>query len=54
MTCSIGLGYRLSYIVQWGAANARSFSYLLPVTLELALYRGLLTYFAVQLVQQQA
>ena len=41
-------------IVEWVATNARSFSYLLPDTLELALYLGLLAYFAVQFAQQQA
>ncbi|MGA8857691.1 MAG: hypothetical protein WB643_11060 [Candidatus Bathyarchaeia archaeon] len=41
-------------IVEWVATNARSFSYLLPDTLELALYLGLLAYFVVQLAQQQA
>ena len=46
--------HRFGNIVEWIAANARSFSYLLPDTLELALYLGLLTYFAVQLAQQQA
>ena len=38
--------------VNWIAANARSFSYVLPDTLELALYLGLAAYFAVQIQQQ--
>jgi hypothetical protein len=46
--------HKFGNIVQWVATNARSFSYLLPDTLELALYLGLLIYFAVQLAQQQA
>jgi hypothetical protein len=41
-------------MVNWIAANARSFSYLLPDALELALYLSLAAYFAVQLAQQQA
>jgi hypothetical protein len=40
-------------MVNWIAANARSFSYLLPDTLELVLYLGLAAYFAAQLAQQQ-
>jgi hypothetical protein len=40
-------------IVNWLAANARSFSYLLPDSLELGLYRVLAAYFAAQLAQQQ-
>jgi hypothetical protein len=40
-------------VVNWIAANARSFSYLLPDSLELALYLGIAAYFAVQLAQQQ-
>jgi len=35
-------------IVSWMATNAR-FSYLLPDTLELALYLGLVAYYALQL-----
>lgn len=46
--------HKFDDIVEWVATNARSFSYLLPDTLELVLYLGLLTYFAVQLAQQQA
>jgi|GEM_PF-1511393 hypothetical protein len=46
--------HKFGNIVEWVATNARSFSYLLPDTLELALYLGLLAYFAVQLAQQQA
>jgi hypothetical protein len=41
-------------IMDWLAENARSFSYLLPDSLELALYIGLAAYFALQLAQQQA
>jgi hypothetical protein len=41
-------------MVNWVAANARSFSYLLPDTLELALYLSLAIYFALQIAQQQA
>jgi len=41
-------------IINWVATNARAFSYLLPDTLELALYLSLAAYFAVQLAQQQA
>ena len=40
--------------VNWIAANARSFSYLLPDTLELTLYLALAAYFTLQLAQQQA
>jgi len=40
--------------VNWIAANARSFSYLLPDSLELALYLSLAAYFALQIAQQQA
>jgi hypothetical protein len=36
----------------WTAANVRSFSYLLPDTVELALYLCLAAYFAIQLQQQ--
>jgi hypothetical protein len=39
-------------IMSWIAANARSFSYLLPDTLELALYLCLAAYYAMQLTQQ--
>jgi len=41
-------------MANWMALNARSFSYLLPDALELALYLSLAAYFAVQLAQQQA
>ncbi len=41
-------------IVDWVAGNARSFGYLLPDSLELVLYLGLVAYFAVQFAQQQA
>jgi hypothetical protein len=39
-------------IVAWIVANARSFSYLLPDTLEIALYLCLAAYYAIQLQQQ--
>jgi len=39
-------------IVNWIAANARSFSYALPDTVELALYLCLAAYFAIQLELQ--
>ena len=39
-------------IVNWIAVNARSFSYLLPDTVELALYVCLAAYFAIQLQLQ--
>ena len=39
-------------IVNWIAANARSFSYLLPDPLEIALYICLAAYYAIQLQQQ--
>ena len=42
----------ISGIVNWIAANARSFSYMLPDTLELALYLSLAVYFSVQLQPQ--
>ena len=41
-------------LVNWIATNARSFSFVLPDTLELALYLGLAAYFASQILQQQA
>ena len=41
-------------LVNWIASNARSFSFVLPDTLELALYVGLAAYFAAQIIQQQA
>ena len=40
-------------LVKWVAVNARSFSYLLPDTLELALYLSIAVYFAVQIGHQQ-
>ncbi len=40
--------------VSWMAANARSFSYLLPDALELMLYLGLAAYFTSQFAQQKA
>jgi hypothetical protein len=39
-------------IADWTAANVRAFSYLLPDTVELALYLCLAVYFAIQLQQQ--
>jgi hypothetical protein len=39
-------------IVAWIVANARSFSNLLPDTLEIALYLCLAAYYAMQLQQQ--
>ena len=44
----------VDHTVNWLAANARSFSYVLPDSLELALYLGIAAYFAMQVVQQQA
>ena len=41
-------------LVNWIASNARSFSFVLPDTLELALYVALAAYFAAQILQQQA
>jgi hypothetical protein len=41
-------------VVNWMAANARSFSYMLPDSVELALYLSLAGYFALQMAQQQA
>ena len=40
-------------LANWLAANTKSFSYLLPDTLELLLNLLLVAYFAVQLAQQQ-
>jgi hypothetical protein len=40
--------------VDWMALNARSFSYLLPDMLEIALYLSLAAYFAFQLAHVQA
>jgi hypothetical protein len=39
-------------VVKWTATNARSFSYLLPDSVELALYLCIAAYFAIQLQQQ--
>jgi len=39
--------------MNWIATNARSFSYLLPDTVELALYLCLIAYFTTQFAQQQ-
>jgi hypothetical protein len=41
-------------MVNWLAANAKSFSYMLPDSLELALYLTIAAYFTLQLLQQQA
>jgi hypothetical protein len=41
-------------LVNWLTANARSFSYLLPDTFEIALYLCLAAYYAAQFAQQQA
>jgi hypothetical protein len=41
-------------VVNWMTANVRSFSYLLPDSLELALYLSLAAYFAFQIAQEQA
>jgi len=43
----------IDMIVNWIATNARSFSYLLPDTMELALYLALVAYFTMQLGQIQ-
>lgn len=40
--------------IEWLSANARSFSFMLPDALELALYVGLAAYFTAQLLAQQA
>jgi hypothetical protein len=40
-------------LVNWIATNARSFSFALPDTLELALYVGLAAYFAAQILRPQ-
>jgi len=39
-------------VVNWLAANARSFSYMLPDSIELLLYLSLALYFAQQLQQK--
>jgi hypothetical protein len=39
--------------VNWLASNARSFSYMLPDILELALYLSLAAYFGIQVAQQK-
>lgn len=43
---------RVDMIMNWIAANARSFSYLLPDTVELAVYFCLAAYYVVELAQQ--
>ena len=40
-------------IMNWMVFNARSFSYILPDTLEIALYLCLVAYFTTQFAQQQ-
>jgi hypothetical protein len=44
----------IDLLMSWLADNARSFSYMLPDAVELALYLGLAVYFGAQLVAQQA
>jgi len=44
----------LNRLANWMATNARSFSFVLPDIMELALYLGLAAYFAAQILQQQA
>jgi hypothetical protein len=39
-------------LVNWVATNARSFSYILPDALEIALYLTLALYFAIRIGQQ--
>ena len=39
-------------VVNWLAANVRSFSYMLPDSLELLLYLSLALYFALQVQQK--
>jgi hypothetical protein len=46
------INMRIDATVNWIAANARSFSYVLPDTLELMLYLSLAAYFAQHLAQQ--
>jgi len=47
-----GVGAIADGVVNWLAANARSFSYMLPDSLELLLYLSLALYFALQLQQK--
>jgi len=46
--------HTLDKIVDWLVENVRPFSYLLPDSLELALYLCLIIYFATQIGQQTA
>ena len=50
----LNIHYTLDKVVDWLVENVRPFSYLLPDSLELALYLGLIIYFATQLGQQTA
>ena len=46
------LGVVADGVVNWLAANARSFSYMLPDSVELLLYLTIALYFALQLQQK--
>lgn len=46
--------HTLDTVFDWVIENVRPFSYLLPDSLELALYLCLIAYFAIQLGQQTA
>lgn len=48
----LGLSDVFDGLMNWMATNARSFSYLLPDALEVALYLCLATYFATQFANQ--
>jgi hypothetical protein len=50
----LGLRSILDEAFKWLGANARSFSYLLPDSMELALYLILAAYFTAQFVTKQA
>jgi hypothetical protein len=50
----LSIRYTLDKVVDWLVENVRSFSYLLPDSIELALYVCLIIYFATQLGQQTA
>jgi hypothetical protein len=52
VTMLASINMRIDATVNWIAANARSFSYVLPDTLELMLYLGLVAYFAQHFAQQ--
>jgi hypothetical protein len=43
---------RIGEAMNWIAANARTFSYMLPDSLEIVFYIGLAIYFASELSQQ--